>query len=165
MHDTTSRLRPESVQTPDRTAVQTPIPIAEAAARLGISADAVRKRIQRGTLAGHKTDTGWTVDWVDPDTGPDRVQTPSTDASAVMARLESENAYLRQTLDASIEARRRADHLVAALMERLPALPAGEPLQNAPQERAAATLRGEQAAVLSDTPLDRLRRALGRARR
>jgi len=49
----------------------------------------------------------------------------SVAADALIARLESENAYLRQTLDAEIEPRRRADHLVAGLMERLPELMAG----------------------------------------
>jgi len=34
------------------------IPIAEAAARLGLSAEAVRKRLQRGTLQGYKDDDG-----------------------------------------------------------------------------------------------------------
>ena len=49
----------------------------------------------------------------------------------LVTQLRDENAflradvdYLRQTLDAEMEARRRADHLVAALMERLPELPA-----------------------------------------
>jgi len=162
MHATTSRLRPESVQTPDRTVVQTTIPIAEAAARLGISADAVRKRIQRGKLTGHKTDSGWTVEWIEPDSGPELVQTASTDQSAVIARLESENAYLRQTLDAEIEARRRADHLVAGLMERFPALPAGAPPPDMLQGRDPATPRGDQPQVVSKSLIDRLRRLVGR---
>lgn len=38
------------------------IPIAEASARLGLSAEAVRKRLQRGTLHGYKDDDGgWFV--------------------------------------------------------------------------------------------------------
>ncbi len=38
------------------------IPIAEASARLGLSAEAVRKRLQRGTLHGYKdADGGWFV--------------------------------------------------------------------------------------------------------
>lgn len=40
----------------------------------------------------------------------------------LIARLESENAYLRQTLDAEIEARRRADHLVAGMIDERRAL-------------------------------------------
>jgi hypothetical protein len=37
------------------------IPIAEAATLLDLSQEAVRKRIQRGTLAGYKRDGGWFV--------------------------------------------------------------------------------------------------------
>jgi hypothetical protein len=37
------------------------VPIAEAAERLGLSTEAVRKRVQRGTLAGHKRDGAWFV--------------------------------------------------------------------------------------------------------
>ncbi len=162
MHDNTSRPRPELVQTPDPTAVQTTIPIAEAAARLGISADAVRKRIQRGKLTGHKTDSGWTVDWIEPDSGPEVVQTASSDLSAVVARLESENAYLRQTLDAEIEARRRADHLVAGLMERLPELVAGgSTSQEAPVDATKAPV-GDVAPVGAPALIERVRRLLGR---
>ncbi len=76
-----SRQRPESVQTP----VPTTVPIAEAAARLGISVDAVRKRIQRGKLTGQKTDNGWTVVWIEPDIRPDNVQTPVPESSALEA--------------------------------------------------------------------------------
>ncbi len=38
------------------------VPIAEAAARLGISPEATRKRIQRGTLPGRKVAGAWYVD-------------------------------------------------------------------------------------------------------
>ena len=62
----------------------------------------------------------------------------------INTRLEAENAYLRQVLDAEIEARRRADHLVAALMERLPELPASVPeadTATVPLERNPCPLR------------------------
>ena len=38
-----------------------PVSLAEAADRLGISPNAVRQRLKRGTLAGHKTPSGWVV--------------------------------------------------------------------------------------------------------
>ena len=56
------------------------IPIAEAAARLGLSAEAVRKRLQRGTLHGYKDDDrGWFVLLGDLDEASGRQDTVRTD--------------------------------------------------------------------------------------
>jgi hypothetical protein len=132
MHDNTSRHRPELVQTPGQTAGQTTVPIVEAAARLGISVDAVRKRIQRGKLIGHKTDQGWTVVWIEPDIRPDSVQTGVPDQSAVIVRLESEVDFLRAELSDRTEEIRRRDHIIAGLVESLRALPAGT-VEDAPR--------------------------------
>ncbi len=46
-----------------------PVPIEEAAAQLGITVNAVRQRIKRGTVEGYKTPAGWVV----------VVQRPTTD--------------------------------------------------------------------------------------
>src|SRR5688500_15018283 len=94
-----SRRGPESVQTT--------IPIAEAATRLGISPDAVRKRIARGKLAGHKADNGWYVVWTESDIRPESVQTPVRDDPLVdslrdhLARQQDEITFLREQLDHS----------------------------------------------------------------
>ena len=114
MTDHPSRHRPESVRTP----VPTPVPIAEAAARLGITVDAVRKRIQRGTLTGQKTDTGWTVVWIEPDLRPDGVQTAVPDLAPLVAELRDHLAYLREHLALEREARSEADRRHAAEIER-----------------------------------------------
>jgi hypothetical protein len=161
MHDNASRQRPESVQTPGQTAGQTTVPIAEAAARLGISADAVRKRIQRGKLTGHKTDQGWTVVWTELDIRPDSVQTGVQDQSAVVARLESEVEFLRSELSDRTEEIRRRDHIIAGLVESMRALPAGT-VDNAPQEAQTGTLRGDLDAMAPTTLRAWLRRLLGR---
>ncbi len=127
-----SRQRPESVQTP----VPTTVPIAEAAARLGISVDAVRKRIQRGKLTGQKTDSGWTVVWIEPDIRPDNVQTPVPESSALVDDLRDQVAYLRDQLAVEREARAEADRrhateierrdvLMREALERIPQLPPG----------------------------------------
>src|SRR5215210_4249600 len=109
MHDNMSGHRPESVQNPIPTAVQTTIPIAEAAARLGISADAVRKRIQRGKLTGHKTDEGWTVDWIEPDISPETVQTAVHGQSVLIESLQDQVDYLREQVTAERDARIEAE--------------------------------------------------------
>ncbi len=114
MSGPSSRQRPESVQTP----VPTTVPIAEAAARLGISVDAVRKRIQRGKLTGQKTDNGWTVVWIEPDIRPDNVQTPVPESSALVDDLRDQVAYLRDQLAIERDARADAERRHAAEIER-----------------------------------------------
>ncbi len=56
-------LADQSDQPPtDHATTPAPVPIEEAAAALGISVNAVRQRLKRGTLTGIKTDAGWLVD-------------------------------------------------------------------------------------------------------
>ncbi len=52
---------PRTMQDVSDTLAVIEVPIAEAAERLGLSTEAVRKRIQRGTLAGHKHEGAWYV--------------------------------------------------------------------------------------------------------
>ena len=95
------------------------VPAEEAAARLGITVDAVRKRIARGRLTGHKAAGRWYVTF-DGDTGPDsnrttgqdktrtrrqtgqdrtgQPDTPPADVAARLAALEADNAALRGQL-------------------------------------------------------------------
>ncbi|MDP9357723.1 MAG: sigma-70 region 4 domain-containing protein [Chloroflexota bacterium] len=58
-----------------------PVPIEEAAARLGITVNAVRQRIKRGTVEGYKTPAGWVVVVEQPttDQGPTDRPTRSAD--------------------------------------------------------------------------------------
>jgi hypothetical protein len=151
------------------------IPVA--AERLGLTTDAVRMRLKRGTLAGRKVEGRWVVlvpRANDDPTGTEREESEPGAATQrstqregehpnatreLIDRLLSENAYLRATLDAEIEARRRADHLVAGRMERLPELAATIEM---PQEHAVATERDENASEVSDSLIDRLRRLVGR---
>lgn len=134
------------------------VPIAEGAQRLGLAHDSVRKKLAAGTLRGEKREGRWWVWAPTSEPMPDSTrQKPGNDpassgnvpdamidARELINRLEQENAYLRQTLDAEIEARRRADHLVAGLMERLPEIAASAPVdaQDAPR-RADPTLRDD----------------------
>ncbi len=159
-----SRHRPESVRTP----VPTTVPIAEAAARLGITVDAVRKRIQRGTLTGQKTDTGWTVVWTEPDSRPDTVQTAVPEPSALVDDLRDQVAYLREQLALEREAREAADRRHAAEIERrdvlmrealdrVPALGAGHDsdvvARDAPSAAPAAPGGADTVRPGSDAPL------------
>jgi hypothetical protein len=105
---------------------------AEAGERLNISADAVRMRVHRGRLASVRVNERTFVLWPQPEqpNEPRTERTGSEQRSGVQGdarlieTLQSEVAYLRSALDTEMEARRRADHLVAGLMERLPELAA-----------------------------------------
>lgn len=163
--DTMTEQRPNADQTSaNNDQTLEPLSVADAAIRLGLSTDAVRMRIRRGTLPSAEID-GRRVVWLPPsDTDQTR---PNDDATAtepdqttgerkaseseLVTQLRSEVTYLRQTLDAEIEARRRADHLVAGmieerrgLMDQIAALSSGdliaatEPRPNADRTQANA---------------------------
>jgi hypothetical protein len=148
---TTTGNQPESDRPTDRTATET-MPAAEAARRLGITPDAVRARINRGTLAGEKRGAQWWVYLptdripVEPPTGtqPDATGTrPDTDRPLV-EQLRSEVDYLRGELAArnrdlatererSATERERADVLMREALGRIEALTAGETREDATQ--------------------------------
>jgi hypothetical protein len=169
---TTDRKRPErdrSRPETDRNVVSAAI----AAERLGLSPDAIRARIRRGTLIGEKRDGQWFVVLTTDDARSDATEQPTgdrpetnrnatADHDARLADKDAEIAYLRQLLDAEIEARRRADLMNAALLDRLPRLPAGDAGQDAavatnqsPGQAEAVTI-GDDAARPETSLLGRL---------
>jgi len=144
--------------------------LSAAAARLGISPDATRKRLERGTLRGEKRSGRWYV-WLpgldrQPDT-PDAAWTPAdampsdtagqqdatrtpADAAPDAARelidhLKAENGYLRDQLDQRgrelAAERERFDVLHREALGRIPALGAG---QDPVTERRAEQVSTEQ---------------------
>jgi hypothetical protein len=112
------------------------IPIAVAAEQLGVSTEALRKRIRRGTLAGRKVGTHWYVIMpvarqADVRTASERQDEVSgQDRDALIQQLRSENEFLRS--------------LVAELTRRVPELPAGP---SAPEPGAEAPTEGGQSPV------------------
>jgi hypothetical protein len=123
--------------------------VAQAAERLGVTTNAVWQRLKRGTLTkaeesgpdgealvlfsvtdmenrrqGRKTARQRPTDRPTQADRPTELTDRGAEAERLIARLEADNAYLRGLLDAEIEARRRADHLLAGALERLAALPA-----------------------------------------
>jgi len=99
------------------------VTIAEAARRLGISQDAVRQRIKRGTLSTYKVgNRRYVVLPPDLDADPNAPTTagrPDHDADrdALIAQLRSEIAYLRERIE-------RQEQIIAGLVQRMPpALP------------------------------------------
>jgi hypothetical protein len=99
--------------------------VPDAAAALGISAEAVRARIKRGTLNTRKDDDGTVYVLLDADRarqGGDGTGDLTNAQALIIKRLENEVGFLRAELE-------RKDHLLAAALERIP--PA---LEEAPSE-------------------------------
>jgi len=91
--------------------------VGEAARELGISTDAVRKRVSRGSLRSERTDGGVRV-WLDSggtETGHD---------DELVDELRDRVRYLEGQVEQEREARRRADVMLSRLMDRLPELEA-----------------------------------------
>ena len=93
----------------------------QAAEALGISTDAVRKRARRGTLDAEKTEDGSLFVWLDNGT-PNGTPNGSTPTQAHLDSLQEQIEFLRRELE-------RKDHLLAAALERIPAIeaPRAEP--------------------------------------
>ena len=108
----------------DRDTAQDRVTIQEAAHRLGVKEDAIRKRIQRGSMRHEKADDGRVYVWVDTtqDTAQDADRS-SQDAYQDTAQddrledLREQIAYLRRQLDEEREARRRADVILGQLSQ------------------------------------------------
>ena len=102
--------------------------VAEAAERLGITKEAVRKRIHRGTLRADK-DADGTVRVYLPSYSTASGTSSSPDRDLLYEEMRERIAYLERQLEEEREARRRADTLLARLKDNSPALKAPqEPL-------------------------------------
>jgi hypothetical protein len=93
--------------------------VGQAAIELGISSDAVRKRIARGTLPSDERD-GQRVVWLD-DSGTEAGRQPDEPSELVEA-LRSQVDDLREQVRAEREANRENRRLLAAALERMPML-------------------------------------------
>jgi hypothetical protein len=145
----------------DRTPPVRRTTVAEAARLLGISAEAVRGRIRRGTLPVEREEgtvyvllEGAAEDRTDADqsrtTGDQPGDRPQSDSDALISQMQGEVAYLREQLAEEREARRRADTLLAQLMQRIPELE--PPTEAPPDERDARETDSESAAGVRDRP-------------
>jgi hypothetical protein len=145
-------MRTNSERTRDQTQDQTEtqrrtnrVTVADAAQLLGLSAEAVRMRIKRGTLASEKvkgsvyvlldSDPTRTNDAHTGNRTADQTEVTTTDQTALVEALQSEVAFLREELqrreDTHTEENRRKDTIIAQLTQRIPELePASEPRES-----------------------------------
>ncbi len=116
-------------------AAQDRMTIQDAARRLGVKEDAIRKRIQRGSLRHEKTDEGRVFVWVEPtedttkDTTEDTYQVTARDA--LLKAKDETIAALRKQLEQANERDRENRRIIAALTQRIPAIePPSEPRES-----------------------------------
>ena len=105
--------------------------VPEAAEALGISPEAVRARIHRGTLRKDKAPDGTVYVRLNGDrsrTNGDDNRDKTHDRSAVEQVLREQVAHLREQLDQEREANRENRRIIAGLVQRVPELeaPRGE---------------------------------------
>ena len=114
--------------------------VPEAAGVLGVTVDAIRGRIRRGTLDSER-ESGTVYVWVDR-AETDRREPSATvggqsdDQSELVEALRDQVNYLREQLEEErrvrTEERRRQDTIIAQLMQRIPEI-------EAPREPSGAT--------------------------
>ena len=123
------------------------VTVAEAAVRLGVKEQAIRKRIQRGTIAHDKDDDGRVYVYLDPQDGATGTGI-DTGMDKLLQSLQDQIAYLRQEAEDWKEEARRKDTIIMSLTQRLPELeaPAGSPesLQTASEGAAKGHPWGQQ---------------------
>jgi excisionase family DNA binding protein len=119
------------------------VTVQEAARRLGVKDDAIRKRIQRGTLEHDKGPDGRVYVYLGPSsvTSKDRpggkaAHDATKDASydTFLVSLQDQVSYLRSVLQEERDARKRADTIIAQLTQANAALAQRVPELEAPQE-------------------------------
>ena len=115
----------------------------EAARALGVSEGAVRKRVSRGSIDSDIGEDGRRyVYFEEDDTGADEGRPGGEDAlSEANAELRARVESLERALEAERESRRRADHIIAALTDRIPELEA--PPQSAQEAESVAESASE----------------------
>jgi excisionase family DNA binding protein len=129
------------------------VTVEDAARLLGVSVDAVRKRIERGSLRSEKDGTTRYV-FLDPDrTHADSDRTsPDDDLTDKVAILKGHVQFLRRELEVWQEEARRKDHIIAALTERIPEL---APARDIPSEsRESAVTATEESQGKGQVPRD-----------
>jgi len=105
---------------------QRPVGLSEAAARLGLSLEATRMRLRRGTLVGEKTGRTWQVYLPAADGQPvateQRLETDrTTGQDGILAELRADVAFLRAELERRSVELAEMRRLLAVALPQLPA--------------------------------------------
>ena len=132
------------------------MPLKEAAAVLGVSKDAVRQRVRRGTLRSDKGEDGRVYVYLDDSVDDVYAAKPPPASEAagddllhrqMQARIDDLREQLRREQDAHAEARR----IIAGLVQRIPELEAPREAE-ARETPETATAETEGTSPRSDSP-------------
>jgi hypothetical protein len=139
--------------------------VPEAAQVLGISPEAVRNRLSRGTLRSEKVEGRVHVLLARPDRSQPIGDVSTDIPTDIVEELRDRIRYLERQVEEEREARRRADTLLARLMDRLPELeapsePSGGP-QTAEEEQERAEPRPATGGAQEGAPRPWWRRMFG----
>jgi len=107
--------------------------VAQAAERLGVTRDAVRKRIKRHSIEWEVGENGETYVYVGPSA---TAEDPSGDTSGqeqVVEVLRDQVEHLREQLDRAEERDRENRRIIAALTQRIPELEAPSEPRESPE--------------------------------
>jgi hypothetical protein len=150
------------------------VTVDKAARHLGLTVDAVRKRVQRGQIACEKDEAGRVRIILDEgetlqDEGPDTTGQVAGAHDDLVEELRDRVHYLERMLEdereARTEERRRRDTLMAQLMQRIPQLEAPSEAPEASETADEQQGRGEpHSATVEDqqgTPRPWWRRVFG----
>ena len=112
-------VREESVQDGGRAPSGNRVSVYEAAEVLGLTVDAIRKRIQRGTIPHERGDDGrvWVMLEASSSVRDDEQGNYRTKSDKLVAELREQNRYLREMFGEELDARRRADTIIAQVIQ------------------------------------------------
>jgi hypothetical protein len=125
------------------------VSVPQAADHLGTTVDAIRKRVQRGTIPYDKDAEGRV--WILLDTGRPRQDTtgrrqdddqPQSDNSALISEMRGRIEDLQAQLEAERQAHSEARTLLLRALERIPAI---EPPREAPEDTGTVEEEPEEA--------------------
>jgi hypothetical protein len=130
-----------------------------AAERLGVSENALRKRIQRDTIEWEHGEDGRVYVYLSPDEPPTMTGhacDQAADQTMLIARLENEVEYLRREAEDWKEEARRKDAIIMTMAQRIPEL---EPARESPSEPPESPETASAGAEGVETPLQQKHRS------
>jgi len=130
--------------------------VQEAAEVLGTSVDAVRMRVRRGSLQSEKDPDGRVYVWVAEDSSETKLGLDGEPSMLISAKDETIH-ILTQQLEAERQAHAEARRLLAAALDRIPAIEAPPDEPESPETVEEAPERAEPRPATGD-PQEGIRR-------